>query len=341
MAAALVAAAAAYLIAGRAGVESPETRSLSSADGPAAAQAQAASPPLAWTPAQPLSAALAGTNGVSRALGMGLGCDGDTPVDETHLLLEAPLPGGVLSTLAGTARANLGIESTTTGRITHRLEPATSHVTLGNERGTLRLRLDGGACPSANFETPAGATLAGTGDLLVMGGTGAFRQATFDGGTWSLGTTAEPGADNPWSLDLAGQVAVLAPGLDVTVHDVTWGRLGLDYVSRIVTVAYNVTNPGPGDSYGAVLQSTTSTAGVTPLGPTPQQLGDLLAGDTVQVSVRYQLGLLTGPCQLVLLGCSFPTTLTVTLPDALDVPADRTATVQVTAPNLPPPLEDV
>jgi hypothetical protein len=52
--------------------------------------------------------------------------------------------------------------------------------------------------------------------------------------------------------------------------------------------------------------------------------------------VRYQLGLLQ-PCAAVILACAFATTLTVDLPDALDVPHLSSKTVQVKSPALPPP----
>jgi hypothetical protein len=47
------------------------------------------------------------------------------------------------------------------------------------------------------------------------------------------------------------------------------------------------------------------------------------------------------PCKLVILGCKFDTTLTFSMPDALDVAgAAKTATVQAKAPDFPPPVVD-
>ncbi len=107
---------------------------------------------------------------------------------------------------------------------------------------------------------------------------------------------------------------------------------------RNVSVTYQVTNSGPGDSYGDTLVSTSSTTpGVTPLGITPQPLGDLAAGASTTVTVRYNLGLLA-PCTLVILNCKFASTLTATMPDALDVPSTLSASTPVSAPTLPPPL---
>jgi hypothetical protein len=57
----------------------------------------------------------------------------------------------------------------------------------------------------------------------------------------------------------------------------------------------------------------------------------------VDVTVVYNLGLLS-PCGLIVLDCQFASTLTTTMPDALDVPSTQSASAAVTAPNLPPPL---
>ena len=298
--------------------------------------APAADVPLAWTAPKALDVQLAGSNGESRVRGDGLDCEGEEPVDDVHLLLSAPVPGGTLSSLLATANTNLGLAG-------HRLEPTTSHAALGDERGTVRFRLDGGACPGPNLPNPnllapdGNGALAGTGPLALVGSTGSYRSATLASGTWSLTAAVDPGADNAWNLRLAGQLRVLAPGLQVERLAAYWGNLGLDYVVRIVTVQYRITNPGPGDSYGSALTAASASPGVVSLGPLPQPLGDLLAGESRIVTLRYQLGLLQ-PCQLVILGCNFQTTLTASLPDALDAAGSRSATVGVTAPNLPPPL---
>jgi hypothetical protein len=106
-------------------------------------------------------------------------------------------------------------------------------------------------------------------------------------------------------------------------------------------VVYKITNVGQGDAFNAVLTEASSpTNFVLPLGPTPQNLGDLLAGESTTVSVRYQFALIAGPCKLVILGCQFDTKVSVSMPDALDKattpPPSRTN--HVTAPTLPPPL---
>jgi hypothetical protein len=124
----------------------------------------------------------------------------------------------------------------------------------------------------------------------------------------------------------------------VTVLNTFWGNLGLDYVTRTVSVTYQVTNSGTGDAFSTSVVSTSSpTNGVTPKGPQPQALGDLPAGQSAQFTVLYQLGLLA-PCAVVILNCKFSSVVTVSLPDALDVAATRSATLPISAPALPPPL---
>ncbi len=211
-----------------------------------------------------------------------------------------------------------------------------SHASLANPRGTMKIRLRSGTCaaPSLDFD---GITSAGAGTWEVSDGQGSYREAS-GSGAFTMRADVAPGADNPFTLQLDGQVNVLQPALKVEVLKAYWGSLGTDYLSRRVTVAYRVTNEGPGDAFGAkVLKVTSSTPGVVPLGGTNLPLGDLEAGDTEVVAVRFQLGLL-GPCQLVILGCTFATTTHVDWFDALDVISQPSATTTAKAPTLPPPL---
>ncbi len=179
---------------------------------------------------------------------------------------------------------------------------------------------------------------AGTFTLDPTGTTGAYRQAT-GGGTFTLEADVGPGADSPWHVVTDGDISVLQPELRMSVIRTSWGGLGVDYVTRRVTVTYLVENIGPGDSFGArVVSTTSSTNGVTPLGPTPQALGDIPKDGSKIFSVRYQLGLLA-PCRLVILSCNFVTTVGVEMPDALDVvAAAQSKNLAVQAPALPPPL---
>ena len=48
----------------------------------------------------------------------------------------------------------------------------------------------------------------------------------------------------------------------------------------------------------------------------------MAAGQSATFTVRYQLGLLS-PCTLVILNCTFATTVTMSMPDALDTPDPR------------------
>ncbi|MGI8685068.1 MAG: hypothetical protein ACR2MO_08290 [Acidimicrobiales bacterium] len=309
---------------------------------------------------------LSGANGVVRTTEPGLTCADDGKGSYRHYSVEAPLAPGALSKLAGSARSTLdihydGAKALTGGGPNAFLLGGESHVTLANQRGSVQVALRAGSCtaPALAFDGTT-ANLAGgawaTGDVA---GSGAYRQAT-GSGTYTFSAEANPGADNAWSLKLNGSIAVLQPGLTVKVERTYWGNLGLDYVTRVVTVVYRIANTGPGDSFGSRFKGAASlTTGVRacgepqgllsscPAGAPPEQpLGDLQSCpdstipstcDSELVSVRYRVDLL-GPCALILLGCQFNANVQVELPDALDVATTKSATVPVRAPDLPPPL---
>jgi hypothetical protein len=216
------------------------------------------------------------------------------------------------------------------------LQGVESHASLLNERGSVKVRLASGTCgaPTLSFD---GSDAGGAGTWEVVSGTGSYREIA-GSGTFSLEAEVNPGADNRLALDLDGELVIDEPSLQVEVVQTYWGSLGTDYLSRRVSVVYRITNQGPGDSYGASITGLTNpTPGVSPLTGTPIPLGDLAAGESRQLTVRHQLGLLE-PCALVILGCRFQTQFTVDLPDALDAPHLHTATVPARAPDLPPPL---
>jgi hypothetical protein len=215
-----------------------------------------------------------------------------------------------------------------------------SRVALSNSRGTMLLGLTSpnDSCTKAGLSFD-GTTVSGTGTWSVTSANGSYRQASGSGNYNIVQAHVAPGAINSFHLTLTGSITVLSPAMQISLVSTSWGNLGLDYVSRIVTATYQIKNVGTGDSFAPTLTSATSHAdGVTSLGPVPQALDDLAAGASTQVSVKYQLALLQ-PCQLVILNCSFGTTVGVNMPDALDVPFPQTsANVQVIAPTLPPPL---
>jgi hypothetical protein len=298
-------------------------------------------------PLFPISAS--GTNGVGHITSPGVACSAGGSGDYRAYALESAIAPGVFSNLAGTFRATIDVHTdpalaAISGGKNSFLPPANSHATLDNDRGTVQFLLSGqgsgagiGLCPQASL-TFDGTTVTGSGIWTVGGGTGAYRGAS-GSGTFTLSAALMPGANNAWSLSLdAGSFSILQPALGVSVASTFWGSLGLDYVSRIVSVTYNVTNTGAGDAFNVTLQNAVSpTPGVTPLGPVPQSLGDIPSRGSAKVTVRYRLGLLQ-PCALVVLGCSFSTTLTVNLPDALDRGSVQSASAPATAPNFPPPL---
>jgi hypothetical protein len=211
----------------------------------------------------------------------GLSCADGGEGNYRDFLLSTTVPGGVLSSLSGYLRANLDVQhdgvEPPVGVVTNDafLLGNTSHATFSNQRGTVQLELSSGTCaaPTLPFD---GTNVSGTGTWVIdptsSGNTGSYRQAS-GSGTFTLSARVGPGAANPWSLVLNGNVAVLEPSLSISVVNTYWGNLGLDYAQRNVSVTYQVTNAGPGDSFGDTLTATSSsTPGVTPLGPTPQAL---------------------------------------------------------------------
>ena len=288
---------------------------------------------------QPLTVNAAGTNGAGRIERPGRSCSDGGDGAYWHYEYESELPSGVLSSLV----TDLGLHLDVHSDLDHGgrggwLQGEESYATLANQRGTVKLRMtDGGSCgaPTAAV-SPETVTTAGT--WAIEAGTGSYRQAA-GSGNFQVVAGIAPGADNPWDLDLGGTITVLAPGLDATVVDTWWGNLGADYLTRTVTVRVRLTNSGPGDSFGSRLTAAQPlTSGVVLRTPMPVALGDLASGESTDVDLRFQLGLLTGPCKLILLGCEFDTRFTAELPDALDVASSHQDTAHAKAPTLPPPL---
>ncbi|MEY2470515.1 MAG: hypothetical protein QOF21_3213 [Actinomycetota bacterium] len=300
---------------------------------------------------QPLTGTFSGTNAVNRIQDPGRRCADGGSGQYRHISVEQPVAPILSAALPGFFRATLDVHHDgdepvgtplTGSAATAFLQGTESHATLSNQRGSVPLRLSSGSCaaPSLSFD---GIKISGAGSWTIdtPNATGAYRSATGSGTALLDKIGVEPGADNSWSIGLNGTIVVLQPSLQVDVVSTSWGNLGVDYVTRRVTVVYKVTNTGPGDAFGTVMTEASSpTAGVTPLGPVPQNLGDLLAGESINFAVRYQFTLLAGPCQLVILGCQFDTKVSVSMPDALDKadtpPPSRTN--HVTAPTFPPPL---
>lgn len=297
---------------------------------------------------QPLNIEATGTNAVGRIHSPGRRCADGGSGQYRHSSIEAPLPAGKLGNQTGNVRGSFAVHHDgdepvgtplTGAAATAFLLGTESHVTLTTERGAVQLRLASGTCasPSLAFD---GTTASGSGTFTLdaKGTTGAYRGAT-GSGTFTMGLGVAPGADNPWRLATTGSLSVLQPVLLVEAVGTSWGSLGVDYATRRVSVTYRVTNTGPGDAFRATVDSTSSsTGGVTAMGPTPQVLGDLPAGQSTTFTVRYQLGLLS-PCALVILGCKFTTRVTATLPDALDKGTPVTSpAIAVRAPDFPPPL---
>lgn len=331
--------------------------------------------PPAFGANRTISTAADGTNGrtrIERSLPCG-GGQGDSGY--WHFQAEDPLPPGVItapaSTLPGDLRLYADVHSPfhtirtspepvvspgPTANAAY-LPPGSSRVALSNARGTVKLGLVGGACPPATMPFSFnGAQANGGGTWQVLSTSGSYRQA-IGSGTYTLAASVLPGADNPWTLGLAGAIKVLQPQVDVRLLETYWGRDGVDYAARQLAAVYQVTNVGAGDSYGAALTAASSPTpgaslirisingynllldGNTPIGGFPRSLGDLASGEQVQITVVWQLPLPANkpPCKAVILGCQIDTSLTVSTPDALDLPVTKTVAIPVKAPNLPPP----
>lgn len=331
-------------------------------------------------PARPFTATVGvgADNGRTR-IERSLGCAAGGDADYWHFQSEAPLPAGVLtaatSTLSGDLRLFADVHSPVHAiRATPEpvpgptddsafLLPEASRVALSNQRGTVKLALAAGSCArggqALDFDGITARTNDRPGTWAVVSSTGSYRSAA-GSGDFDLEANVSPGADNPWKLVLRGGVGVLQPALKASIVETYWGRDGVDYAKRQVAVVYDVTNTGPGDSFGTFLQTASSPTpgasliaiiingdnilidGNTPVGQFPRALGDLAAGETARVTLKWQLPLPAGnpPCGLVILGCEIDTTLTFRLPDALDVAAnpDPSFTLRAKAPNLPPPV---
>jgi hypothetical protein len=305
---------------------------------------------------QPLNVTVSdatGTTSAGRIMAPGRPCTDGGSGAYRHYSITSPLSPGVFGQIPGTIDGSIDVHHDGTEPPTGAVSGGAfllgdqTHATLSNYRGALQVLLHGGRCGSTtapiSFDPTGHVVSAGpfTGsfDVNTTPGTtnGAYRGATGHG-TYTLNAGVAPGANNKWSLVLNGNISILEPTLTATVVSSFWGDLGIDYAFRIVTVTYNVTNNGPGDAYNTALASTSSpTNDVTALGPQPQALGDLLAGQSQIVTVRYRLGLLS-PCTLVILNCSFTSVVTMSGADALDVPGTFVSTLPVTAPTLPPPL---
>jgi hypothetical protein len=325
-----------------------------------------------------IATSLSAANGRTR-IERSLPCDGSRgDAGYWHLQGETGLPGGVLTAAAqpGDARLFVDLHSphhtirtspepvATPGPIPSSayLPADSSRVSLSNARGTVKLGLVGGSCPTGDQAPDLpfsfdGASTSGGGTWSIISSSGSYRQAAGTG-SYNLRADVLPGADNPWSIGVNGTIAVLQPDLDVELADVYWGHDGVDYALRQVAAVYRVTNNGAGDSYGAALTAASSPTpgaslirilinghnllidGNTPMGGFPRSIGDLAAGEVVDVTVVWQLPLPAGnpPCKAVILGCAIDTSLTFSAPDALDLPTTHSASIPVKAPNLPPPL---
>lgn len=319
----------------------------------------AANAPAASAEPSPADITVAAADGRGRSVSPGRSCsDGEGAMQGTgaywHYEYGAGLAPGQFSALASEALVHLNLHSDTEryqnvdGIYPDGTNPSAflqgneSHVSLLNDRGSVKIRLRSGTCsaPTLAFD---GSVASGAGTWEIESGAGAYRDITGvpgadNDGTFELEAEVNPGADNALTLNLDGTFDLPVPSLDVSVVRTYWGSLGSDYLTRRVSVVYRVTNAGPGDAFGSVVQAITSEPGARPMISPPIPLGDLQEGASVDITVRHQLALRGEPCNLVILGCTFDTVFLVNLPDALDRPHVLSDVVTAEAPVLPPPL---
>lgn len=309
---------------------------------------------------QPLTGSWSGANAYGRIGDPGRACADGGAGEYRHMNVEAPLatsPNAVISAnLPGVIRGSFDVHHDGSELVGSPISPSAnqafllgteSHVTFSNQRGSVQLRLTAGTCASPKLSDD-GFTVAGTGTWTIdpNSTTGSYHplpaNPSTGSGTFTLSLGIAPGADNPWTLTLnTGTITVPQPNLKVEVVDTSWGNLGLDYATRRVTVTYRITNIGPGDTFNPVVtKAAPVTYGVTLMkGQIPQALPDLAHGDSTLINVRYQFGLYQ-PCNKVILGCNFKTTIAVSMPDVLDKatsPPPQVTTSQK-APVFPPPI---
>jgi len=291
--------------------------------------------------ARALHVSTGGANGSGRADVPGLGCARGGDGSSWHYGYESTLPAGTLTALPAALRMNLDVHAdealVSQGAPTAFLQGSESTVSLVNERGTLVLRLsDGGSC-SHRTATHTGPSVATTGGWDLAHGSGAYATAG-GSGDFQVQADVAPGADNPWSLTLDGELTVGQPQLEVTSAGSSWGASGialLDFLLRRPTILLRITNTGAGDAFGVrITSAASSTPGVTLASVPPIEVGDLLAGESRTVRLQYQLELLR-PCVLLILRCPFQVAIGTAATDALDAPVSDLDAVEVSAPPVP------
>ncbi len=203
-------------------------------------------------------------------------------------------------------------------------------LTFSNERGTLVLSLSSGSCgqPTLAFD---GSSTSGSGTWAVASASGSYRQAV-GSGTFSLDAEVGPGAGNSLDLDLGGSISVLDPALAVEVVRAKWDGAP-DAGFHYATVTYLVTNAGVGDAFGVRLTGASSgTAGIVSVESLPEAIGDIAAGESSLMQVRYRFDS-KRVCVVKGEGCAFDAGLSIEMPDALDAPATFTTTERVRVPT--------
>jgi len=276
--------------------------------------------------AAPIGIAASGSNGESTpppGPPTGQPC---MPEDATTFVASDALAPGELAAPPGSLGLSLGILPDGGSAF---LLPDQSFVSLSNQRGTIRLQLTSGSCGSPTLSYD-GSSASGSATWSVdpAGTAGSYREATGSGtGTFTAGLT--PGTTNPWSLNLNGAIEVLQPSVTASLLESTWAHQPKHTSGKVATVTYLVTNEGPGDAFGSMLLDAQAPGGVVPVDFQPAALGDLAAGETTEVVIRWEIPKPNhGPRPK-----AFDSTLTIQQADALDVASTGDQVVHVDVPH--------
>ena len=283
-----------------------------------------------------LSLSTTGSNGIGTSVLDALPCPG-APSPSTsywHYGYDATLAPGGFGPEPADLRLYLDVRDDQNGGAVPNgwLEGTESTVTIANPRGSVVVRLtDGGSCGNRTA-TVSGDAVATSGTWTVGAGSGAYSRAT-GAGTFSVQAGLAPGATNPWTLSLNGTINVARPTLVTSVVRTYWGQDGLDYLSRTVSVVYQLADFG-GNAYDVRLAGFSSgDPGVSYAGGAPTAGWDIGSGSSVQFVARWRVAATSG-CPTGL-GCNFRTTIHASLHDGLDASLSYVTSVSQTTPAAP------
>ena len=97
------------------------------------------------------------------------------------------------------------------------------------------------------------------------------------------------GQDNlPWTEANGWITAVAKPALKLSSPGAQWASYA-DYVTRSLSVNLSIANTGSGKAFAVQLTGNANTNGVTLETALPATVGDIAAGSSASVTLRYQV----------------------------------------------------